>query len=60
MKTTASLRYQLFSLDSNLKRTLLGAFRFYTDAYIALRSCEDSDPIGNYWINDSGDMPYPC
>jgi hypothetical protein len=54
------MRYQVYSLTDTrdgFKRTLLGAFRFYTDAYIILRSCQDADPDGNYWINDDGQMP---
>jgi hypothetical protein len=57
------VRYQVFQLTDTrdgFKRSLLGGFRFYTDAYILLRSCQDSDPDGNYWIHDDGGMPEDC
>lgn len=57
-------RYVVFSLttepDLSYVRQALGTFRHYTDAYIILRSCQESDPNGNYWIQDDGEMPYGC
>jgi hypothetical protein len=56
MQTINSTRYTVFQLESNrdggFVRTTLGTFRFYTDAYILLKTCQEADLEGNYWIHD--------
>lgn len=53
-------RYVLYYLNTQQARVIIGTFRYYDDAYLIMRSCQDSDPEGNYWIQDDGDMPFGC
>jgi len=53
-------RYQVFFMYHGNQREFLASFRYYTHAYIFRKDLEASDPDGNFWIEDHGEMPPGC
>jgi len=62
MQTTSNsrnTRYQVFAMY-NGKRSVIATFRYYSHAYIFRKDIQASDPDGDFWIEDTGDLAPGC